>query len=182
MERLTVNNRGFFELCEDTRTCNKICEENEECTDECVIQKAINKLGEYEDFEEIFRAKMSDTACEFLKDKEEFEKWIDRNKWIAKKCDEYARGEEQGLLLRLPCKVGDIIYRVNTGAKEPVIKMRVLQVHYKQLHKDRIIIRIDAINDTDMGESCYLLEDIGKTVFLTKEEAEKALERLECTE
>ena len=44
MERLTRNNRGFFELCEDTRTCNKICEENEECTDECVIQKAINKL------------------------------------------------------------------------------------------------------------------------------------------
>ena len=136
MERLTVNNRGFFELCEDTRTCNKICEENEECTDECVIQKAINKLGEYEDL------------------------------------------EKQGLLLRLPCKVGDIIYRVNTGAKEPVIKMRVLQVNYKQLHKDRIIIRIDAINDNDMRENCYLLEDIGKTVFLTKAEAEAKLKEL----
>ena len=137
MERLTVNNRGFFELCEDTRTCNKICEENEECTDECVIQKAINKLAYYEDL------------------------------------------EEQGLLLRLPCKVGDIIYRVNTGAKEPVIKMRVLQVIYKQLHKDRIIIRIDAINDNDMRENCYLLEDIGKTVFLTKEEAEQKLKEME---
>ena len=137
MERLTRNNRGFFELCEDTRTCNKICEENEECTDECVIQKAINRLGEYEDL------------------------------------------EEQGLLLRLPCKVGDIIYRVNTGAKEPVIKMRVLQVNYKQLHKDRVIIRIDAINDNDMGESCYLLEDFGKTVFLTQAEAEQRLNEME---
>ena len=98
---------------------------------------------------------------------------------LARKLAEYEDLEEQGLLLRLPCKVGDIIYRVNTGAKEPVIKMRVLQVNYKQLHKDRIIIRIDAINDNDMGESCYLLEDIGKTVFLTQEEAEQKLKKME---
>lgn len=137
--------------------------------------KLLTKLGEFEDFEEIFREKMTDTACEFLKDKEEFSKWLDRTKWIVRKCDEYARAEEQGLLFRLPCKVGDAIYRVNAGAKEPVIKMRVLQVHYKELHKNRIIIRIDAINDKDMGESCYLLEDFGKTVFLTKAEAEQKL-------
>ena len=91
------------------------------------------------------------------------------------KLAKYEEAEEQGLLLRLPCKVGDTIYRINIGAKEPIIKMRVLQVQWKQLHKDRVIIRIDAINDDDMGESCYLLEDIGKTVFLTKEEAEQAL-------
>lgn len=30
----------------------------------------------------------------------------------------------------------------------------------------------------DMGESCYRLEDIGKIVFLTREEAEKKLEEL----
>ena len=98
---------------------------------------------------------------------------------LAEKLGEYEDAEEQGLLLRLPCKVGDIIYRVNTGAKEPVIKMRVLQVNYKQLHKDRIIIRIDAINDNDMGESCYLLEDFGKTVFLTQAEAEQKLKEME---
>ena len=97
---------------------------------------------------------------------------------VLRKLAEYDGLEEQGLLLRLPCKVGDIIYRVNTGAKEPVIKMRVLQVNYKQLHKDRIIIRIDAINDNDMGESCYLLEDFGKNVFITKSEAEAKLKEL----
>lgn len=91
----------------------------------------------------------------------------------------YKNAEEQGLLLRLPCKVGDTIYRINIGAKEPIIKMRVLQVQWKQLHKDRVIIRIDAINDDDMGESCYLLDDIGKTVFLTKEQAEQALAEME---
>ena len=97
---------------------------------------------------------------------------------VVRKLSEYEDLDEQGLLLRLPCKVGDTIYRVNAGAKEPVIKMRVLQVHYKQLHKDRIIIRIDAINDNDMGENCYLLEDFGKTVFLTQSEAEQKLKEM----
>ena len=101
-----------------------------------------------------------------------------RVKSLKSKLKNYKDLEKQGLLLRLPCKVGDCIYRVNTGAKEPIIKMRVLQVNYKQLHKDRIIIRIDAMNDNDMGESCYLLEDFGKNVFLTKSEAEAKLKEL----
>ncbi len=102
-----------------------------------------------------------------------------RVKSLKKKLKEYKDLEKQGLLLRLPCKVGDTIYRVNTGTKEPIIKMQVLQVNYKQFYKDRIFIRIDAINDKDMGESCYLLEDFGKTVFLTKAEAEQKLNEME---
>ena len=78
------------------------------------IRAVLRRLAEYEDFEEIFRGKMTDTACEFLKDIEEFGLWLDRNKWDAKKCDEYARAEEQGLLLRLPCKVGYTIYALCT--------------------------------------------------------------------
>lgn len=96
-----------------------------------------------------------------------------------KKLQEYEDLEEQGLLLRLPCKVGDTVYRINKGSKEPVIKMRVLQIYFKQLHKNRTIIRIDAINDKDMGESCYLLEDFGKKVFLTQTEAEQKLKEME---
>ena len=94
------------------------------------------------------------------------------------KLKDYEDLEEQGRLIKLPCKIGDIIYRVNAGAKEPVIKMIVLQVNYKQLREDRIIIRIDAMNDNDMGESCYLLEDFGKNVFLTESEAEAKLKEL----
>lgn len=102
-------------------------------------------------------------------------------KWYIKamnKLKRYEDLEEQGRLLKLPCKVGDTLYRVNKGAKEPVIMMRVLQLYIKQLHKDRTAIKIIAINDDDMGESCYFLEDIGKTVFLTKSEAEAKLEEL----
>ena len=97
---------------------------------------------------------------------------------ICEKLGKYEDLDEQGRLVKLPCKIGDVIYRVNAGAKEPVIKMRVLQVNYKQLHKDRIIIRIDAMNDNDMGESCYLLDDFGKNVFITKSEAEAKLKEL----
>ena len=98
------------------------------------------------------------------------------------KLADYEDAEEQGRLIKSPCKVGDIIYRVNAGAKEPVIKMIVLQVNYKQLREDRIIIRIDAMNDNDMGESCYLLEDFGKNVFLTESEAEAKLKELRGVE
>lgn len=91
----------------------------------------------------------------------------------------YEDAEEQGLLLRLPCKVGDTLYRVNKGAKEPVIMMRVIQLYIKQIHKDRTVMRIDAINDADMGESCYLPCDIGERIFLTREEAEAKLKEME---
>lgn len=91
----------------------------------------------------------------------------------------YEDAEEQGLLLRLPCKVGDTLYRVNKGAKEPVIMMRVIQLYIKQIHKDRTVMRIDVINDADMGESCYFPCDIGERIFLTRAEAEAKLKEME---
>ena len=106
-----------------------------------------------------------------------------RNLWamadLRTRLKSYEDAEEQGLLLRPPCKVGDTLYRVNKGAKEPVIMMRVIQLYVKQLHKDRTVIRIDAINDNDMDESCYFLEDIGEKVFFTREEAETKLKETE---
>lgn len=97
---------------------------------------------------------------------------------LIERLGKYEDVEEQGRLVILPCKVGDTLYRVNKGAKEPVIMMRVLQLCIKQLHKDRTAIKIITINDDDMGENCYFLEDIGKTVFLTKSEAEAKLKEL----
>ena len=89
----------------------------------------------------------------------------------------YEDAEEQGLLLRLPCKVGDTLYRVNKGAKEPVIMMRVIQLYIKQIH-NRTVMRIDVIHDADMGESCYLPCDIGERIVLTREEAEAKLKEM----
>ena len=141
------------------------------------------RLKEYEDFEEIFRDKMTDTACEFLKDKEEFSKWLDRNKWITKKCDEYARAEEQGLLLRLPFKVGDIIYEpisrntINeyrvTGIKKEAFSLCIEW----ELEKGFIYQNIHGVEYKNIHG--VEIEEIGKTVFLTKAEAEKKLKEME---
>lgn len=85
--------------------------------------------------------------------------------------------EEQGLLVRLPCKIGDTVYRVNVGAKQPIIPMTVSEIHFL-CYKNERTVRFDAIGKEDMGESCYRLEDIGRIVFLTHEEAEKKLEEM----
>lgn len=78
---------------------------------------------------------------------------------------------------RLPCKVGDTVYRVNAGAKQPIIPMTVSEIHFF-CYKNERAVRFDAIGKEDMGESCYRLEDIGRIVFLTHEEAEKKLEEM----
>ena len=93
------------------------------------------------------------------------------------KLADYEDMEEQGLLVRLPCKIGDTVYRVNAGAKQPIIPMTVSEIHFL-CYKNERAVRFDAIGKEDMGESCYRLEDIGRIVFLTREEAEKKLEEL----
>ena len=79
--------------------------------------------------------------------------------------------------MRLPCKIGDTVYRVNVGAKQPIIPMTVSEIHFL-CYKNERTVRFDAIGKEDMGESCYRLEDIGRIVFLTHEEAEKKLEEM----
>ena len=90
----------------------------------------------------------------------------------------YKEAEEQGLLMKLPCKVEDTVYRVNAGAKQPIIPMTVSEIHFL-CYKNERAVRFDAIGKEDMGESCYRLEDIGRIVFLTHEEAEKKLEEMQ---
>lgn len=105
--------------------------------------------------------------------------WVKNHDYIkaSEKLAEYEDLEEQGLLVRLPCKIGDTVYRVNAGAKQPIIPMTVSEIHFL-CYKNERAVRFDAIGKEDMGESCYRLEDIGRIVFLTREEAEKKLEEL----
>lgn len=142
----------------------------------------LEKLAVYEDLEELIGIPLKELAKIFRQHIPDGcqhpQKAIVLTDGDVDKWREYKAFKKDGRLIKLPCKVGDTLYRVNKGAKEPVIMMRVLQLHIKQLHKDRTAIKIIAINDDDMGESCYFLEDIGETVFLTKSEAEAKLEEL----
>ena len=98
---------------------------------------------------------------------------------LAEKLKDYEDAEEQGLLIRLPCKVGDPLYRINKGAREPVIRMHIIQLCIKKLRKDRIVIRIDTIDDNGGSDNYYFQFDIGKKIFLTREEAEAKLKEME---
>ena len=103
--------------------------------------------------------------------------WLeDVAEWLEE-LKPYKDLEEQGLLVRLPCNVGDTVYRVNVGAKQPIIPMTVSEIHFL-CYKNERAVRFDAIGKEDMGESCYRLENIGRIVFLTREEAEKKLEEM----
>lgn len=103
------------------------------------------------------------------------EKYEQVAEWLEE-LKTFKEAEEQGLLVRLPCKVGDTVYRANAGAKQPIIPMTVSEIHFL-CYKNERAVRFDAIGKEDMGESCYRLEDIGRIVFLTRKEAEKKWRR-----
>lgn len=91
---------------------------------------------------------------------------------MQKELKEYKDLEEHGLLVRLPCKIGDILFRINKGARNPIIKMKVS--HITIISKS---YNIKAIEE-DCGEVLFSSDVIGIKVFLTREEAEKKLEEL----
>ena len=107
-------------------------------------------------------------------------KWENNRHNVLQKLADYENAEEQGLLLRLPCKFGDKLYRITPYAKEPIITTHVLQINIKQFFNGKIIVRIDVMDK--IGESCYFLDDIGKKIFLSREEAEAKLAEMEGAE
>lgn len=95
------------------------------------------------------------------------------------KLAKYEDLEEQRKLLKLPCAVGDTVYRINKGAKEPIIPMKVCEVGVISLKVGGFAIQIMCHDELDDGETRYFSTAFGKTVFPTKREAAQALERME---
>lgn len=92
---------------------------------------------------------------------------------VYKKLREYEDAEEQGLLLRFPCKVGTKVYLIRCDSVE-VIKCAVARFIIGDQVKN---VRLYIIKDDRYTE--VPLYQFNKTVFLTKEEAEQALVRME---
>lgn len=81
---------------------------------------------------------------------------------------QYEDLEEQGRLLVLPCKLGDTLYDAYTGD---------IKHHYVTEFSTRGKDIDIQVNDFYAVGGCYShASDIGKTVFLSREEAEKTLE------
>lgn len=76
----------------------------------------------------------------------------------------------------LSCKVGDVVYCLYQPPKEET-RIAEVEIDTFEIHKGYIVIVGYDKHDNEGFCYRYFTREIGKTVFLTKEEAEKALER-----
>ena len=91
---------------------------------------------------------------------------------VAEKLKNYEDAEEQGLLLRLPCKVGDNIYIIKPYGIEEASITGISEADDIDCFCFEIYI------DPDCHE-IIALEEFNDTWFLTKEEAEAKLKEME---
>lgn len=92
------------------------------------------------------------------------------------KLAEYEDLEEQGRLVKLPCNVGDVLYFAH---HDRVISSEVLSVKYHaEAENHGVFIRERLTIDVEGVSAEIDFCDIGKTVFLTKSEAEAKLKEL----
>ena len=85
---------------------------------------------------------------------------------VCEKLGDYEDLEEQGLLMRLPCKIGASVYMVAQDCGGDTLDCR-----RGDCEGCPYLYSFVEENSFDS----YMCDDIGKTVFLTKEEAEKKL-------
>lgn len=90
------------------------------------------------------------------------------------KLADYEDLEEQGRLLKLPCKVGDTVYGINTD-RNIVSALKIISV---KIYSYAIYFDYQLIDGIYKNIVSFADADIGKTVFLTKSEAEAKLKEL----
>lgn len=164
------------------------------------IEHAKEKAEEYKYRASFFESDnpMNKACIKVAKDHEQLAEWFEKSK-------EYQQLEEQDRLIKLPCKVGDTVYVDNTilpiedmecyediDNKIPLyFSARVVSFRFAKRNWMKIAVKTkwlhEWIDDETGPESDYieceknftiLLSMIGKTVFLTKSEAEAKLKEL----
>lgn len=89
----------------------------------------------------------------------------------ADRLRELAEADKDGRVVVLPCKVGDVVYGFH--GEKTILPMVAKWI---ETNTDGWCI---AVQYTPMAPRFYRFSDFGKTVFLTREEAEKALQEME---
>lgn len=94
----------------------------------------------------------------------------DRLKAMVNRLAKFEDLEEQGLLLRLPCKVGDVLYCIDNGIVETLIVNSFRIYNFNR-------VEIDFENASGFA-LCTFAGELDEGYFLSREEAEKKLEEL----
>ena len=109
---------------------------------------------------------MKDNCMKCAEQHEKLAEWLEELK-------SYKEAEEQGLLVRLPCKVGDTVY---VPTRNFISELRIIMIsvdmhgtYFRWMLNSGIYPNLDGFSRSKLG----------KTVFLTREEAEKKLEKLQ---
>ncbi len=101
-------------------------------------------------------------------------------KEVCDKLADYENLEEQGRLIKLPCKVGDTVYVNGVLGCGEAEEYRVIRVDYHStLGTEKNEFYIEALLCANPDSSiAFYDKHFGKTVFLTKSEAEAKLKEL----
>lgn len=165
MERLTEKH---YLGTDHYMKCSENCDVDMGCIDCPSFDRLVERLAAYEDTgltPEVFQSYVV-----FLQDligKQKASEALDRFRWLAE-------ADKDGRLVVLPCKVGDMLYEVTGRKTISVYKVRAIRVELFGLFIVWDIVEgfvWQSLSGINAGE-------IGKTVFLTREEAEKALEAM----
>ena len=109
---------------------------------------------------------------------------------FLKELKAYRDAEEQGLLLRLPCKVGDVVYFTDRKYDRenkvfvPFVHNGYVKAIKFSARPTKVTIEYEDLDDRMgrcKGHDIHA-SSIGKSVFLTKAEAEEALEKMKGEE
>ena len=149
MERLTFE--GNF--CDIAKCAYRVCPYDHNCTQKRVWER----LKAYED------AGLSPQACAETREIEETLSGCD---YSISRMVELMKADKDGRLVVLPCKLGDELWAYGAF-------LHGMEV-YKVTVSDVSTLNGRTVLNT-YGFGTIRPEDIGKTVFLTREEAEKAL-------
>ena len=166
MERLTFE--GNF--CDIAQCRGSACKQDGTCTQKQVWER----LKAYED------SRLSPQACAEAR---EIEETLSGYDYSISRMVELMKADVEGRVVVLPCKVGDVMYKLFREYTE-CTSYQVRKDNYccegcMVPCDSREVTVIRAIQPNSLPEVVRYIEDIGKTVFLSREEAEKALQEME---
>lgn len=161
MERLTSKywrNLDPWEMCGQDNYCKRGCHDQGGCTKGCIVPRIYARLAAYEDTglepEDLNRA-FNETAIIKLA--------AQALSTTPDHLHDILQAEQDGRLVVLPCKAGSLIY---VGRRPAIITRFFGYVLERYFHA----VFCDENKGIDIP-----FEELGKTVFLTREEAEAAL-------
>lgn len=99
---------------------------------------------------------------------------------MNRKLAEYGELEEQGLLIRLPCKVGERLFAIwNANGHWHIVPVDVKEISIGIYMETKMIqVKVEQISSRGRLFNFYN-NDFGEVIFRSREEAEKKLKEME---